>query len=135
MNEMKQLIQGMFVRHKTKGYIGKFDGVTRIKSLFESPSDSVGYRVQVGSHANRQIASRENLEILSLEDCHKINLARNGCEWKGVRKVDMTATGRRHRVTKCWDCKEHLDNAIDLECVACGWILCQCGACGCGYKA
>ena len=140
MNEMKQLRQGMLVRHKTKGYIGTFDGVTHIQSLFESPSDSVGCRVQVDFrlHAKRQIASRDNLEILedaSLEDRHKANLAFFGCEWKGVRKVDTTAAGRRHRVTHCWFCKGHLDNAVDLECVACGWILCQCGACGCGYGA
>jgi hypothetical protein len=39
----------------------------------------------------------------------------------------------RHRVTHCWNCKEHLDNLFDLECSACGWIICRCGACGCGY--
>ena len=140
MNEMKPLRQGMLVRHKTKGYIGTFDGVTRIKSMFESPSDSVGCRVQVDSrfHAKRQIASRDNLEILedvSLEDRHKANLAFFGCEWKGARKVDMMAAGHRHRVAHCWFCRGPLDNAVDLECVGCGWILCQCGACGCGYGA
>ena len=39
----------------------------------------------------------------------------------------------RHRVTHCYSCKTSLDNAMDAECVACGWIVCRCGACGCGY--
>jgi hypothetical protein len=26
-----------------------------------------------------------------------------------------------------------LDNAVDVECVACDWIICVCGACGCGF--
>jgi len=38
------------------------------------------------------------------------------------------------RITHCYVCKEHLDNAVDLECTMCGWIICgNCGACGCGY--
>lgn len=138
MSELRQLKVGMLVRHKTKGWIGTFDGVTHIRRLFEAPSDSVGCRVKVdfSPKAMRQIASAENLEILqdvSLEDRHKANLAFFGREWKGVRKVDTTAAGHRHRVAQCWFCKGTLNNAVDLECVACGWILCQCGACGCGY--
>jgi hypothetical protein len=39
-----------------------------------------------------------------------------------------------HRVTHCYNCKNHLDNAVDIECSACRWIICQCGACGCGYS-
>ena len=41
---------------------------------------------------------------------------------------------RSHRVTHCYACKELLDNSIDLECTACNWIICSCGACGCGWK-
>lgn len=43
-------------------------------------------------------------------------------------------SGRSHRVTHCYNCKHHLDNAVDVECAACGWIVCRCGACGCGYQ-
>jgi hypothetical protein len=43
-------------------------------------------------------------------------------------------SGRNHRVTHCYACKHHLDNAVDVECAACGWIVCRCGACGCGYS-
>lgn len=35
--------------------------------------------------------------------------------------------------THCYACKDELDSSIDLQCTACRWILCDCGACGCGY--
>ncbi len=38
------------------------------------------------------------------------------------------------RATHCWACKGSLDSTVNLECVACGWILCTCGACGCGHS-
>lgn len=38
-----------------------------------------------------------------------------------------------NRVTHCYNCQRHLDNSIDIECKACGWIICPCGACGCGW--
>jgi len=39
------------------------------------------------------------------------------------------------RITGCFNCKNHLDNALDLECTICGWIICDnCGACGCGFN-
>jgi hypothetical protein len=37
------------------------------------------------------------------------------------------------RVTHCYACKGALDNSVDLECMTCGWMLCTCAACGCGY--
>jgi len=40
---------------------------------------------------------------------------------------------RRHRVTHCYSCKFSLNNAINPECSKCGWIICECGACGCQY--
>lgn len=46
--------------------------------------------------------------------------------------VKRTIPARR-RVTHCYRCKKSLDNAIDVECKACGWIICGCGACGCGW--
>ncbi len=49
---------------------------------------------------------------------------------RGVR----IPTSHRRRVTHCWLCKRGLDNLIDVECVACGWIVCRCGACGCANR-
>ena len=38
-----------------------------------------------------------------------------------------------HRIAQCYACKTHLDSALDIECTTCGWIICECGACGCGF--
>ncbi len=41
---------------------------------------------------------------------------------------------KKSRASYCWNCKQQVDNSIDLECSACGWIICSsCGACGCTY--
>lgn len=62
---------------------------------------------------------------------HRQRLERLGFVYSGARK----SKGKALRITHCWDCKKHLDNSIELECNSCGWILCECGACGCGYAA
>ena len=131
MNKLRQLKSGMLVRHKTKGYIGVFDDVTHMQHLFENPSDTFGCRVRVG-YNKIEIASRENIEILHdirLKDRHKANRTPFGFEQKGNK---MAKNRYYLRVTRCWRCKKHLDNTANSECVKCRWILCQCGACGCG---
>ncbi len=61
---------------------------------------------------------------------HRKKLEKLGLPYKGIN-VNST---KSHRSTNCYDCKANIDNAINLECKACGWILCECGACGCGYS-
>jgi hypothetical protein len=58
---------------------------------------------------------------------HKKRLEKLSVPYFGVRQ-----SMRARRVTFCWSCKFGLDNDIDVECATCGWILCRCGACGCG---
>ena len=41
--------------------------------------------------------------------------------------------GWGHRWAHCWACHHPPDSKTDSECSACHWILCRCGACGCGY--
>ena len=65
-----------------------------------------------------------------IERNHRQHLASRGLPFRGVREPNP----RHHRVTHCWNCKGHLDNLVDVECSACGWIICGCGACGCGYS-
>jgi hypothetical protein len=55
-------------------------------------------------------------------------LRKHGREYTGV-----TESNRRHRTTHCYACKEHLDSSLHLECNSCAWLVCYCGACGCGY--
>ena len=58
----------------------------------------------------------------------------NFLEARGLPAQALRVSTRRlnHRVTHCYACKAALDNSIKLECTACNWIICSCGACGCG---
>ena len=78
-----------------------------------------------------QAAEAARVAALSLTERHREHLQSLGKGYLGLRKPNPNA--RKIRVTHCYSCKGKLDNTIDLECVACGWILCRCGACGCGY--
>lgn len=61
---------------------------------------------------------------------HQEKMEWAGKKYKGFRQREIKKPAR---VTHCYSCKEQLDNSIDIECVSCGWILCWCGACGCGF--
>ncbi len=76
-----------------------------------------------------QLQFAQRLAGLSPEERHRELLNRLGKPYLGIRP----ASSFHRRVTHCYACKSHLDNSINIECVACGWILCACGACGCGY--
>jgi hypothetical protein len=60
---------------------------------------------------------------------HRGYMAWLGVEYKGVREPTQP-----RRITHCYQCRRPLDSEVDLECAACAWILCSCGACGCGYQ-
>lgn len=76
-------------------------------------------------------AQREHKAKTEIEERHRRRLKMLRYEYLGVRP--STIETARRRVTHCYNCHEPLDNSVDIECVACGWILCACGACGCGY--
>ncbi|WP_426148771.1 UvrD-helicase domain-containing protein [Polaromonas sp. DSR2-3-2] len=65
-----------------------------------------------------------------IQERHRLKVVESGKQYMGVRPVRK---GRFNRVAKCYACKSPLDNSINMECSSCGWILCSCGACGCGY--
>jgi hypothetical protein len=132
---LEGLRKGSLVFHKTEGYIGTFDGFTKIPSLFEFPTDTRGCRIllRIPPTPEPKIASPENIVLhdsLSLEERHRAILRACGKCSMGIRN---NAT-HRPRVAHCWFCKAYLNNAVNYECVACNWILCACGACGCGFK-
>jgi hypothetical protein len=54
-----------------------------------------------------------------------------------IGKPDLGQGGvsRFGRSNHCYKCKGPVNNTFDLECKACGWIICSyCAACGCGYR-
>jgi hypothetical protein len=61
------------------------------------------------------------------ETNHRKYIERLGLAYAGTRLAPA-----RTRVAWCWSCKEKIDNQVQLECKVCAWMLCECGACGCG---
>jgi hypothetical protein len=65
MIDPKNIPIGAVVRHITEGYVGTFEGITKMRSLFEKPSDQVGCRIHIKQEIKRRIASPDNLELLT----------------------------------------------------------------------
>jgi hypothetical protein len=112
-------------------YKGKFQG----RAHGERKFDAVGPDTEsVVAALRSQIDDwrRDRVAILAAErrERHRAFLKARGILYQGVREASMP---RSRRVTHCYACKTHLDNAINVQCVACNWILCDCGACGCGW--
>lgn len=61
---------------------------------------------------------------------HKEFLEERKVPYRGVRMRDKE---KKKRATHCYECHSPLDSDIDAECNICGWMLCYCGACGCGH--
>jgi len=72
----------------------------------------------------------EYRKIKKMKMRHQEFLNSLGVNYLGIMPTDIAV---KHRVTHCYNCKENLDNNINIECNACHWIICECGACGCGY--
>ncbi len=78
------------------------------------------------------LARWDELDNKILEFVHLRHLHRHDIEISSPTFVPASP-GAKHRVTHCWSCKKGLDNFIDVTCTKCRWMLCGCGACGCGY--
>jgi NACalpha-BTF3-like transcription factor len=75
----------------------------------------------------------ENIRLYSPQrtvDKHKAYLALHEKKYEGV----IEGSTRALRSTICHACLDKLDSSLHHECKACGWIICNCGACGCGYS-
>jgi hypothetical protein len=79
---------------------------------------------RIGEEAEATAKARQARELAMR---HEEHMTERGLSYKGVR----TST-RQRRVANCWSCHSALSSTTDLECNACSWILCSCGACGCG---
>jgi len=61
---------------------------------------------------------------------HKAFLKKHGLNAAQV----ILSSDRERRTTHCYDCQQKLDSDVDVECTRCHWIICSCGACGCGFQ-
>lgn len=91
-----------------------------------------------------ELDSRINYEWFAglfnaLEHTHKIEKSKEYHSYflEKIGKPNLgyidNAVPKMKRVTHCYSCKQTLDNSVNIECKACSWIICPCGACGCGW--
>ena len=78
--------------------------------------------------AEAEVADLTAKYHLMIEAEHRQFLRDRGAPYLGTQP-----TTKGFRVTHCYSCKTDLNNELYKECRACGWIICSCGACGCGY--
>ena len=55
-------------------------------------------------------------------------------ESKGILYEGVSVSFKSVRNTHCYSCKEKISTYTNLICNSCNWIICNCGACGCGYS-
>ena len=77
---------------------------------------------------------RENIldkyEALDVEEKRRKFFEKQNLPYKGFKKSLQT---KNRRTSFDWYCKNPVDNFLDFECEACGWIICnKCGACKLG---
>ena len=75
-------------------------------------------------------ADLEKKQLDAIEN-HQNFLKGKGLPYRGVLAGNHN---KKHRLTHCYACKDSLDSEINSLCAACRWIICECGACGCGYE-
>jgi len=82
------------------------------------------------------IRAEQIKELLKQKELQAIANHQDFLKSKGLpyRGVANRSSNRTHRITHCYSCKDSLDNEIQSECAGCKWIICECGACGCGYE-
>ena len=87
---------------------------------------------QEQSYREALIALMDAIPRYSLANRHRVHVQASGVKYHGVRTPEENERNRRHRRAKCWNCARRLDNYQEFEFKTCNWILCKCGACGCG---
>ena len=83
-------------------------------------------------HLDRAEEDRRRLEGKKerLLERHRLYLSTIGKPFIGI-----AALGEKElRGTHCYVCTSSLRSDFHVACRACGWLICECGACGCGYK-
>jgi hypothetical protein len=101
-----------------------FDGDSNELSKIRATSDRFIGRVDLQDEITR-LESVVQADIMRQHDTFLRD--------RGLGPARVVRTNAGHRVTHCYNCQDDLDNEIDFECERCGWIICSCGACGCGY--
>lgn len=118
----------------------KIQEVTDAKAR-ASAAEEYGRRMELREERERergvaqdQAAVRRRQGVI---DRHREFMEERGLSYEGVRDTGTgkAAPGSKRRRTKCHACGIALDDFASSECLACGGVLCSCGACGCAAPA
>lgn len=85
------------------------------------------------NETNKLEIERKELQKKEEEKIKAINNHRKNISLLGIKYNGISPTLKKHRTPNCYACKTLLDNSINIECNLCNWIICNCGACGCGF--
>ncbi len=136
---MKPFPPGTPVRHICKGYVGVvLPDITRMRSLFELPTDTYGLRVGITTDGRPRVASPSRLVVVPAEELierrHREHLATRGLRLVGRGQCrDPIRTRSQYRAS-CWSCHHPVDSSKHWYCTSCRWLICDCGSCGCAYR-
>lgn len=79
-----------------------------------------------------------NGELSRFESAIEANIAARHQKFladRSLKPARLLKSAKAHREAHCYSCKRSIDNETYYECEACGWIICPCGACGCGFDS
>lgn len=68
------------------------------------------------------------------KDSHSGVKTSNSTQQKSRDYSKYSSSFKHFRTAMCWKCGSHLSSTAYQECKKCGWLLCNCGGCGCGYR-
>jgi len=109
----------------------EFIDVFKSWRLLRKPAEEeIAEQVRAAKEAIERLLA--SIPAFTLPQRHRLQLQLRGQVYKGIRPPTETQDLRPRRTARCWNCHRFLDNYAEFECLACGWILCKCGACGCG---
>jgi hypothetical protein len=130
-NSMREY-ERSFARYRLKTAIGeqREQAIVAYSAWYEK--NGANFLANDAERSRREMAERAHLleqRKASAIERHKEHLANLGIEYRGVR----FSGAEQQRSTHCYSCKAHLDSRMNIQCASCGWLICSCGACGCGY--
>ncbi len=107
---------------------GKYQG--RISRLRRRLRDVEGSSVDDVIGRMHDIIDSEQFEAWYRDEViriHRERIVSSGLEYRGTSEQS-----RQQRASVCFSCHASVDTRLDLQCLACRWIICSvCGACGC----
>jgi hypothetical protein len=125
--------KGLFF-HMIKGYFKESLDNPKLESFVANDRTAHQFaeaRRQFEFRLKQKEEAKAKLED-ELRERHKAFLKKKGLRFSEVKFVEQQ---KSPRITNCYNCSnKNLRSDVNLICISCGWLICSCGACGCGYS-